>query len=171
MGGQVMRLVAAKWSGRFTDQIIIASGGRRGMRFFGLCRGVWAVLKAFTTGLVVTGWVKLTTVEEIHRLFFNKELMSPAVRVLCEDILENTHAESRWACLRLGVPFVRRRMPALKGTVHVIVPWNDVMFGDELDGRGVCGERWRTIAINGGHGAILHHGAMEEAFRQVIWSE
>jgi pimeloyl-ACP methyl ester carboxylesterase len=170
MGGQVMRLTAAKWSGHFTDQVIIASSGRRGMRFFGLCRGVWVVLKAFTTSLV-TGWIKLTTVEEIHGLFFNKRLMDSVAREHYKIILGHLHPESRWACLRLGVPLIRQRAPALSGKVHMILPEDDVMFRDELDGRCKCGEDWKIIPVRGGHGAILDYEAMEHALHQVDWSD
>lgn len=167
MGGQVLRLAATKWIGRFELAIFAMASGPNGLSFGGFLRGMLAAPLAFLIGLITWRSMTLARRWEVRRLF-------GVPNAVADEIMAHSHPESWAACCELAMPGMRVKAPPLNQTaagrlarIVRLVAKRDSLFRGEARNNT---EGIKMIPLRGGHGAILDREETRRALALVPWT-
>lgn len=167
MGGQVLRLVASKWVGRFELVIFAMASGPNGLSLGGFLRAALAAPLAFLIGVITWRQMTLARRWEVRRLFGVPDTVA-------DEIIAQSHPESWEACCQLAMPGMRVRTTPLNQTaagrnarIVRLVAERDTLFRGEARNNT---EGDKMIPLRGGHGAILDREEVRRALAFVPWT-
>jgi len=153
MGAQIARGVATTRPTLFKRVALISGLERTGVRFSVFLQALTFMIVPMLRTLVGRP-LKLDTVEQVKRVFFQPLSLQVGVLVHARDLLEQRLIpEPAWPMLRLFLPGLRRRFPPFPCPVMVVVPQDDFI----LPGARYPGEQVQRVDVSGEHALVIDH--------------